>query len=451
MYPRIGIRPIIDGRQKGVRESLEDQTMRMAQTAKDLIESELFYPDGTHVECVIAPCTIGGGAEAYKAQEFFSTQNVCATLSVTPCWCYGSETMDLDPLTIKAVWGFNGTERPGAVYLAAAMAAHTQRGLPAFAIYGHDVQEADDTSVPDDVREKILRFARCAVAVGCMRNKAYVNIGGVAMGIGGSYCNSDFFQKYLGIRAEWVDMTEVLRRINLEIYDHEEFERAYKWTMDNCPMGFDKNADPLPPEHQEENWEFVVKMTLVIRDIMLGNDVLAGMDWLEESRGRNAILAGFQGQRQWTDWLPNGDFSEAEDLTDDVNWKFLLFNGGEGSAEIRDNMIVISSEAEGTEDYSVQLVQPELPMIKGKKYRATFDAYADEERDIVVCVSAPTAGWIRYLQDTKLTVTPEKQTFTYDFEMKDKDDPNGRLEFNLGHRGSTATVYISNVRVEEIS
>ena len=311
MYPRIGIRPIIDGRQKGVRESLEDQTMRMAQTAKDLIESELFYPDGTHVECVIAPCTIGGGAEAYKAQEFFSTQNVCATLSVTPCWCYGSETMDLDPLTIKAVWGFNGTERPGAVYLAAAMAAHTQRGLPAFAIYGHDVQEADDTSVPDDVREKILRFARCAVAVGCMRNKAYVNIGGVAMGIGGSYCNSDFFQKYLGIRAEWVDMTEVLRRINLEIYDHEEFERAYKWTMDNCPMGFDKNADPLPPEHQEENWEFVVKMTLVIRDIMLGNDVLAGMDWLEESRGRNAILAGFQGQRQWTDWLPNGDFSEA--------------------------------------------------------------------------------------------------------------------------------------------
>ncbi|MBR7038661.1 MAG: L-fucose isomerase, partial [Oscillospiraceae bacterium] len=235
MYPRIGIRPIIDGRQKGVRESLEDQTMRMAQTAKDLIESELFYPDGTHVECVIAPCTIGGGAEAYKAQEFFSTQNVCATLSVTPCWCYGSETMDLDPLTIKAVWGFNGTERPGAVYLAAAMAAHTQRGLPAFAIYGHDVQEADDTSVPDDVREKILRFARCAVAVGCMRNKAYVNIGGVAMGIGGSYCNSDFFQKYLGIRAEWVDMTEVLRRINLEIYDHDEFERAYKWTMDNCP------------------------------------------------------------------------------------------------------------------------------------------------------------------------------------------------------------------------
>ena len=311
MYPKIGIRPIIDGRQKGIRESLEEQTMNMAKSAKALIESEIFYPDGTPVECVIAPSTIGGGAEAYQCEEFFSTQNVCATLSVTPCWCYGSETMDLNPLTVKAVWGFNGTERPGAVYLAAAMAAHTQRGLPAFAIYGRDVQEADDTTIPDDVREKILRFARCAVAVGLMRNKAYVNIGGVAMGIGGSYCNNDFFQKYLGIRAEWVDMTEVLRRINLEIYDHEEFEKAYKWTMDNCPMGFDCNAEPLSPEHQEENWEFVVKMTLVIRDIMLGNKKLAEMDWLEESRGRNAILGGFQGQRQWTDWLPNGDFSEA--------------------------------------------------------------------------------------------------------------------------------------------
>lgn len=319
MYPKIGIRPIIDGRQKGVRESLEEQTMGMAKIAKELIESECFYPDGTHVECVIAPSTIGGGAEAYQCEEYFSTQNVCATLSVTPCWCYGSETMDLNPLTVKAVWGFNGTERPGAVYLAAAMAAHTQRGLPAFAIYGRDVQEADDTTVPDDVREKILRFARCAVAVGCMRNKAYVNIGGVAMGIGGSYCNSDFFQKYLGIRAEWVDMTEILRRINLEIYDHAEFEKAYKWTMDHCPMGFDKNAEPLPPEHQEENWEFVVKMTLVIRDIMLGNETLASMDWLEESRGRNAILGGFQGQRQWTDWLPNGDFSEAI-LNSTFNW-----------------------------------------------------------------------------------------------------------------------------------
>ena len=311
MYPRIGIRPIIDGRQKGVRESLEEQTMNMAKTAKALIESECFYPDGTRVECVIAPSTIGGVAEAAAAEEFFSTQNVCATLSVTPCWCYGTETMDLNPLTVKAVWGFNGTERPGAVYLAAAMAAHTQRGLPAFAIYGHDVQEANDTSVPDDVREKLLRFARCAIAVGLMRNKSYVNIGGVAMGIGGSYCNVDFFQKYLGIRPEWVDMTEVLRRINLEIYDHEEFERAYKWTMDNCQMGFDKNAEPLPPEHQEENWEFVVQMTLVIRDILLGNPKLAKMDWLEESKGRNAIAGGFQGQRQWTDWLPNGDFSEA--------------------------------------------------------------------------------------------------------------------------------------------
>jgi len=311
MYPKIGIRPVIDGSQLGIRESLEEQTMNMAKAAKALIESELRYPDGTPVECVIAPSTIGGVAEAYQCETFFSTQNVCATLSVTPCWCYGSETMDLNPLTIKAVWGFNGTERPGAVYLAAAMAAHAQKGLPAFAIYGRDVQDRDDTSIPEDVREKLLRFARCGLAVGLMRNKSYVNIGGVSMGIAGSQCNADFFQNYLGMRTEWVDMSEILRRINLEIYDHEEYEKAYKWTMDNCPMGFDVNEEPLPAEHQEENWEFCVKMTLVLKDILLGNPVLADMNWLEESRGRNGIVGGFQGQRQWTDWLPNGDFSEA--------------------------------------------------------------------------------------------------------------------------------------------
>ena len=238
IYPKIGIRPVIDGRQFGVREDLEQQTMDMAYAAQKLIESRLRYPDGTKVQCVIAPKTIGGGAEAYECETFFQTQNVCATLSVTPCWCYGSETMDLNPLTIKAVWGFNGTERPGAVYLAACMAAHAQRGLPAFAIYGKDVQDKWQSDVPEsgeipekkaympipaDVEEKILRFAKCAVAVGVMRNKAYVGLGGVSMGIAGSYCNSDFFQKYLGIRAEWVDLTEILRRIHLGIYDHDEY------------------------------------------------------------------------------------------------------------------------------------------------------------------------------------------------------------------------------------
>lgn len=310
-YPKIGIRPIIDGRCFGVRESLEDQTMNMAKAAKELIEANVFYADGTPAQCVISPCTIGGGAEAGKCADFFATQNVCATLSVTPCWCYGTETIDLDPLTIKAVWGFNGTERPGAVYLAAAMAAHAQRGLPAFSIYGHDVQDMDDTSIPADVSEKILRFARCAVAVGQLRNKAYVNIGGVAMGIGGAYCNAQFFQDYLGMRPEWVDMSEVHRRITLGIYDHDEFEKALAWAKENCPEGFDKNADPSSKEKKDEEWEFVVKMTLIIRDIMLGNEKLREMGWKEEANGRNAILGGFQGQRQWTDWLPNGDFSEA--------------------------------------------------------------------------------------------------------------------------------------------
>lgn len=318
-YPKIGIRPVIDGRWGGVRESLEAQTMGMAEAAAKLISENLRYPDGTPVECVIADSTIGGGAEAAKCEAKFSTQNVCGTLSVTPCWCYGSETMDMNPLTVKAVWGFNGTERPGAVYLAAVMAAHAQRGLPAFSIYGHDVQDATDRSVPADVQEKLLRFARCAIAVGLMRNKAYVNFGAIAMGIAGSYCDANFFQKYLGIRAEWVDMTEILRRITLEIYDHEEYERALAWTKANCKEGFDCNAGKNLPEvitkskvvPADKDWEFVVKMTMIVRDIMLGNQKIDEMGWHEEALGKNAIAGGFQGQRNWTDWLPNGDFTEA--------------------------------------------------------------------------------------------------------------------------------------------
>lgn len=316
-YPKIGIRPTIDGRWGGVRESLEVQTMNMAKSAAKLLSENLCYSNGTPVQCVISSTTMGGGAEAAKCAEEFSTQNVCATLTVTPCWCYGSETMDMDPLTVKAVWGFNGTERPGAVYLAAVMAAHAQNGLPAFSIYGHDVQDIGDTSVPEDVKEKILRFGRCAVAVGQMRNKAFVGVGAVAMGIAGSYANASFLQKYLGIRAEWVDMTELLRRVTLEIYDHDEYEKALAWTKTNCKEGININAGKDFPDVIKKSkvvkndWEFIVKITLIIRDIMLGNKKLDEMGWHEEALGRNAILAGFQGQRMWTDWLPNGDFSEA--------------------------------------------------------------------------------------------------------------------------------------------
>ena len=319
LYPKIGIRPIIDGRWGGVRESLEVQTMNMATAAAELISKTLKYPDGTPVQCVISDTTIGGGAEAAKCQEQFSKENVVATLSVTPCWCYGTETFDMNPDTIKAVWGFNGTERPGAVYLAAVMAAHAQRGLPAFSIYGTEVKDIGDKEIPDDVAEKILRFARCAVAVGWMKNKAYVNFGGIAMGIAGSYCNAEFFQKYLGIRAEWVDMTEIMRRITLEIFDQEEYEIALAWVKDNCNEGFDCNAGKDLPEiirkskhiPADKDWEFITKMTMVMRDIMFGNTKLDDMGWHEEALGKNAIGGGFQGQRNWTDWLPNADFSEA--------------------------------------------------------------------------------------------------------------------------------------------
>ena len=318
-YPKIGIRPVIDGRWGGVRESLENQTMGMATAARELIESSLRYPDGTPVQCVIADSTIGGGAEAAKCADKFSGENVVATLSVTPCWCYGSETFDMDPNTIKAVWGFNGTERPGAVYLAAVMAAYAQKGLPAFSIYGHDVQDMTDTKIPDDVAEKILRFAHAAVSVGWMKNKAYVNLGGVAMGIAGSYCNADLFQKYFGMRPEWVDMTEIVRRITLEIYDHDEYEKALAWVKANCNEGFDCNAGKNLPEiirkskvvPPDKDWEFITKMTMVIKDILYGNKKLDEMGWHEEALGKNALAAGFQGQRNWTDWLPNADFTEA--------------------------------------------------------------------------------------------------------------------------------------------
>ncbi len=319
--PKIGIRPIIDGRRnpipevKGVRESLEDQTMGMAKAAKKLIEENLFYPDGTPVQCVISPTTIGCGNEAAICSDFFSRENVCATLSVTPCWCYGSETMDLDPMTVKAVWGFNGTERPGAVYLAAVMAAHAQRGLPAFAIYGYDVQDMDDQTIPCDVSEKLLRFARCGIAVGLMRNKAYCGLGAVSMGISGSYLDADFMQNYLGVRPEWVDMIEIQRRIDKGIYDPDEYKIVLSWINENCAnrKGLDPNVKELltTPEQDKIEWEYIAKMSIIIRDIMLGNPRLAELGFIEESNGRNAIFGGFQGQRQWTDYLPNADFTEA--------------------------------------------------------------------------------------------------------------------------------------------
>ncbi len=319
LYPKIGIRPVIDGRWGGVRESLEVQTMGMANSAKKLIEENLKYPDGTPVQCVISDTTIGGGAEAAKCADQFATENVVATLSVTPCWCYGSETFDMDPNTIKAVWGFNGTERPGAVYLAAVMAAHAQKGLPAFSIYGHDVQDMTDTSIPEDVAEKILRFARCAVAVGWMKNKAYVNLGGISMGIAGSYCDAEMFQKYFGIRPEWVDLTEILRRITLEIYDKDEYERAYNWIKENCREDFDVNAGKNLPEiitkskviAPDKDWEFIAKFSIIVKDILFGNKKLDDLGWHEEALGKNAVAGGFQGQRNWTDWLPNADFTEA--------------------------------------------------------------------------------------------------------------------------------------------
>ncbi|WP_421809879.1 L-fucose isomerase [Flagellimonas sp.] len=312
-YPKIGIRPIIDGRLGGVRESLETTTMNMAKNVAKLFSEKLSYPDGSPVECIIPDFCIGGVKEAVDCGELFSAQNVGVSLSVTPCWCYGTETMDMNPQLPKAIWGFNGTERPGAVYLAATLAAHNQKGLPAFGIYGEDVQNLDDSEITEDVQRKLLSFAKAGLAVSIMKNRSYLAIGSVSMGIAGSMIDPDFFQDYLGMRNEYVDSSEVLRRIEQEIYDKEEFEKALEWTKANCKEGKDYNEAERQRsrEQKDKDWEFVVKMTLIIRDLMEGNPKLKEMGYGEESQGHDALVSGFQGQRQWTDFLPNGDFSEA--------------------------------------------------------------------------------------------------------------------------------------------
>jgi L-fucose isomerase len=313
-YPVIGIRPTIDGRRGylKVRESLEEQTMNMAKAAAKLFEENIRYTNGEPVKVVIADTTIGRVAEAAACADKFKKCGVDITLTVTPCWCYGAETMDMDPMTIKGVWGFNGTERPGAVYLASVLATHAQKGLPAFGIYGHDVQEADDSSIPEDVREKLLRFARCAVAAATMRGKSYLQIGSVTMGIGGSIISPEFIEEYLGMRVESVDEVEIIRRMTEGVYDENEFKKALEWTKANCKEGFDKNPEEVQKsrEVKDEQWEFVVKMMCIIKDLMNGNENLPeGCE--EEKVGHNAIAAGFQGQRQWTDFYPNCDFPEA--------------------------------------------------------------------------------------------------------------------------------------------
>ncbi|HTV63872.1 MAG TPA: L-fucose isomerase [Verrucomicrobiae bacterium] len=311
--PKIGIRPAIDGRLGGVRESLESQTMGLAHSLARLIKDELRYPNGKTVDCVIADTCIGGVAEAAACAEKFAREGVGVSLTVTPCWCYGSETMDMDAAIPKAVWGFNGTERPGAVYLAAVLAGHAQKGRPAFGIYGRDVQDGGDKTIPEDVREKILRFCRAGLAVAIMRGKSYLAMGGTSMGIAGSIVNPEFFENYLGMRVESVDMTEFIRRIERQIFDRAEYDNAIQWVKANCKEGKDYNTPKTARlrAQLDHEWEISVKMALIARDLMRGNPRLARKGFGEESLGHHAIAAGFQGQRQWTDHFPNGDFMEA--------------------------------------------------------------------------------------------------------------------------------------------
>lgn len=320
-FPKIGIRPTIDGRRKGVRESLEEQTMRMATSVAEQISTELRYPDGSPVQCIVAESCIGGVAEAAQAAALFSRSNVGVTITVTPCWCYGTETMDMSPSVPTAIWGFNGTERPGAVYLAAVLSAHAQKGIPAFGIYGEEVQDGGDSTIPDDVREKLLRFSRAGLAAAMMKGQAYLSIGSVSMGIAGSIVNDSFFQEYLGMRNEYVDMSELTRRMEEGIYDPEEYKLALAWVKENCSEGPDNNPEHLQSDRKRKDaeWETVVKMTQIVRDLMAGNPKLAALGFEEEGMGHHAIVSGFQGQRQWTDHAPNGDFLESM-LNSSFDW-----------------------------------------------------------------------------------------------------------------------------------
>ena len=310
-YPKIGIRPTLDGRRNGVRESIEASTTELAKSVAAFLEANIRYPDGSAVKCVIADQNIGGVKEAELCREKFKRENVGVSITVSLSWCYGTETLDLDPHTPKAILGFNGTERPGAVYLAAALAGHNQKGYPAFSIYGKDVLDAGTTELPCDVQEKLLRFAKAGLAVAIMKDSSYLAIGGVSMGIAGSMVDDAFFQDYLGMRCEYIDMIEIQRRIDLGIYDKEEYKKALAWVKANCKEGADNNRVKVTAEQKEKEWEYSVKMAIIARDLMIGNPKLAEMGYIEESNGHNAIASGFQGQRQWTDYLPNGDFMEA--------------------------------------------------------------------------------------------------------------------------------------------
>ena len=312
-FPKIGIRPTIDGRRKGVRESLEDQTMNLAKSVAKLLSEQLKYPNGEPVVCVVADTCIGGVTEASQAADKFRKEGVGCSITVTPCWCYGTETMDTDASIPKAVWGFNGTGRPGAVYLAAVLSAHAQKGLPAFGIYGNDVQDEGDNNIPEDVREKLLRFARAGLTVAMMRGQSYLSMGSVSMGIAGSIVDESFFQEYLGMRNEYIDMSEFVRRMDENIVDPLEFEKALSWIKEYCVEGVDNNPEAMQTsrEQKDQDWETVIKMAIIARDLMIGNPRLAELGFGEEALGHHAIVSGFQGQRQWTDHFPNGDFMEA--------------------------------------------------------------------------------------------------------------------------------------------
>jgi len=310
--PVIGIRAVIDPRRK-VYNRTYGQTQDMASSVADYLSDHVKYPNSLPLKCVVYQKCVSNIVEAQECSDYFKHLNVGAVITVATGWCYPLETMLLDAGIPHAVWGFNGTERPGAVFLAALTAACNLKGLPMFKIYGKEVREKDDKRIPEDVGRKLLSFTRAALAASLMKGKSYLSLGTVSMGISGCISDELFFQQYLGMRISYVDMSEIQRRMNKGIYDPEELSKAIEWFSNNCKEGVDYNDPSLmhTKEQKAEDARDSIKLAIIVKDMMKGNQKLQDMGYEEEAAGYGAVAGGFQGQRAWTDQNANGDFMEA--------------------------------------------------------------------------------------------------------------------------------------------
>lgn len=317
---KIGIRMLVDNR-PALRAQQQQALFKLAEQVRLLLEGQVRYGDGVPAQCVIAPQPVGCVRDAAAVSELFRAERVGAVINIARAWAYPAEVMEYDTQLPQAVWGFSGSNYPGTVFMGAAVATAAQRGCPLFKIYGRDIQAGQDLRVPEDVADKLVRFAQCALALATLRGKTYLAVGSMCMGIGASAVDHAFFQCYLGMRTQMVDTAEILRRMEQKIYDPQEYARARRWAKENCREMQDPNPCALqqPAPQKQVAWDDSVKLALILRDLMQGNPALARQGHPEEAQGCLALAASFQGQRHWTDWQVSSDFAEAV-LNSSFDW-----------------------------------------------------------------------------------------------------------------------------------